>query len=339
MASSPLKTDHFRNPYSFEGKKVLVAGGTGLIGIPLVKLLLKKGAVVRIASLDDPSRTHPEAEFLRTDLTILDNCLWACQDIDYVFNLLCVKGSPAAMAASPATVFYNMMIFNTQLLEAAKRCETEGFLFTSTLGVYGPAPTFLEDEAWQKPPSEHDKAAGWVKRMGELQAELYEKQYGWQNINIVRPATVYGPYDNFDSSNSMVVPALIKRVVSNEDPLVIWGNGSAVRDFIYTEDVAKGMLLVAETNPGLPVNIGSGRSTSIRELAETIIRLSGHHPEITWDTSKPRGDQARVLDTSRAQGLGWKPLVSLEDGLRETMHWYDKHRHETNKRWDIFNNP
>lgn len=213
----------------FKGKQVLVAGGTGLIGIPLVKMLVDQGARVRIVSLDDSVRAHPAAEFLRLDLRSPENCRQACAGMQYVFNLLCVKGSPAATTTRPASVFVPMLLFNTNLMDAAYQCGAEGYLFASSIAVYAPAEIFFEDDVWKTFPSPNDRFAGWAKRMGELQADAFKTEYNWNNTIIVRAANVYGPYDNFDSVNAMVVPSLIKRAVTRDNPMVVWGDGSAER--------------------------------------------------------------------------------------------------------------
>ena len=321
----------------FKNKNVLVAGGTGLIGIPLVKILLEQGAGVRIVSLDSSSRAHPQAEFVHLDLTILNNCLKVCKGMDHVFNLLCVKGSPKIMATKPASVFYPMLTFNTQLMEAAWRCRVNGFLFTSTIGVYHPAEIFYEEDVWKTFPSPNDRFAGWVKRIGELQAEAYRIEHGWNNINIVRPSNVYGPYDNFDSDNAMVVPSLIKRATNGEDPFVVWGDGTAERDFIHAEDVARGMILVAEKNPGVPVNLGSGIGTPIKELVEIVCSNSPVKLSVVWDNTVPSGDRKRIMDISRATNLGFKPQIDLKEGIRDTYRWYLANRGIVGSRYDVFN--
>src|SRR5262245_60132782 len=180
----------------FKDKKVLVTGGTGIIGRMLVQKLIDQGSKVRIASMDDPSRAHPKAEFKQLNLTRFDKCLEACEGMEYVFHLVGVKGSPAMTATKPASFFVPVILFNTNMMEAARQCDVQWYLFTSTVGVYGPAEFFSEDDVWKKFPSEHDKFAGWAKRMGELQAEAYAIEYDWKKVSIVRPANVYGPFDN-----------------------------------------------------------------------------------------------------------------------------------------------
>jgi len=182
----------------YENKKILVTGGTGLIGRPLVEMLLAQGAQVRIASLDDPSRADSRAEFLQVDLTKFDNCLKACEGMDIVFHLAGIKGSPQMAKEKPASFFVPTILFNTNMMEAAKQSQIERYLFTSSVGVYSPAEVFYEDDVWKTFPSENDKFAGWAKRMGELQAEAYAIEYNWDKVAIVRPANVYGSFDNFD---------------------------------------------------------------------------------------------------------------------------------------------
>jgi len=320
----------------YKDKKVLVTGGTGLIGKPLVEMLIEQGARVRIVSLDDPLRAHPEAEFFRLNLMQFENCLGACEGCDFVFNLVGIKGSPAMTRSKPASFFVPTILFNLNMMEAARQCGVKRYLYTSTIGVYSPAEIFYEDEVWKTFPSENDKFAGWAKRMGELGAQAYDIEYGWKNIEIVRPANVYGPYDNFDPNNAMVIPSLINRAESGENPLTVWGDGSAVRDFVYSQDVARGMLLVLEKAPGSPVNLGSGIGVSIKEIVEIIVGNMGDKPEIIWDTSKPSGDRKRLMDVSRAKAIGFEPEVSIQEGIRETMQWYLENKNAAGKRYNVF---
>ncbi len=319
----------------YKDKKVLVAGGTGMIGRFLVDKLIEKGAKVRISSLDDASRANPEAEFIKTDLTDYSNCLSACDNMDYVFNLLCVKGSPKIIAERPASFFDSIALFNINLLRAARKAGAERYFYTSTIGVYAPAEVFREDDVWKTMPSKNDWFSGWAKRIGELQAGAYQVEFNWNKISIARPANVYGPYDNFNPTNSMVVPSLIKRVVDGENPLIVWGNGSQVRDFVYAEDVAEGISLVLEKEYSLPVNLGSGTGYSIKNLAEVITAKIKNPPAVVWDISKPQGDKRRVMDISRAKSLGWEPRTSLEDGIEKTMKWYAENKQITDDRYDV----
>ncbi len=321
----------------YQNKKVLVTGGTGLIGRQLVALLLQADARVRVASLDEKSRCPEGAEFIRGNLMHWDFCQKIVKDIDYVFNLAGVKGSPAMTSQKPASFFVPIISMNTNVMEAARQAGVDRFLYTSSVGVYSPAEVFYEDDVWTTFPSENDKFAGWAKRMGELQAEAYKIEYGWDKIAIVRPANVYGPYDNFDPNTSMVIPALVKRAIDGENPLVVWGDGSPIRDFIHAKDVARGMMLALENITGQPINLGSGSGVAIRRIVEIIIDNLEIKPEVAWDASKPSGDIKRLMDTNRARAIGFEPSISIEDGIKEVMNWYRENRDIVNKRYNVFN--
>jgi len=307
-----------------------------MIGRQLVDLLIKKGANVKIASLDDPSRAHIEAEYHRVDLMDFSNCMKVCKDIDYVFHLAGIKGGPGLVTKRAATIFVSFLRFNTNMMEAAFQNNVNRYLFTSTIGVYAPAEVFYEDSVWETFPSKNDWYGGWAKRMGELQAEAYQVEHGWDRVAIVRPSNVYGPYDNFDPDNAMVIPSLIRRAVNGEDPFVVWGDGTPIRDFIHAKDVACGMLVAMEKGLGQAINLGSGKGVSIKEIVDIIINNLDKKPKVIWDTSKPSGDKKRVMDITKAKKLGFEPNISIEDGAKETMEWYKKNKNIADKRYNVF---
>jgi GDP-L-fucose synthase len=239
-------------------------------------------------------------------------------------------------AKKPASFFVPTLMFNTNMMEAARQCDVRGYLFTSTIGVYGPAEVFHEDDVWKTFPSENDRFAGWAKRMGELQAEAYQIEYGWDRVSIVRPANVYGPFDNFDPHNAMVIPSLIRRAVDGENPLVVWGDGSPVRDFIHAKDVARGMLLVIAKGEKRPLNLGSGVGVSIREIVDIIVSALKSKPKVVWDTTKPSGDRKRLMDISRAQCLGFRPMVPIREGIKEVIAWYQENKDIVAQRYNVF---
>lgn len=320
----------------FNNKRILVTGGTGMIGRYLVEELIGRGAKISIASLDDPSRAHPQAEFRKVDLTRFDECAQACEGMDMVFHLAGIKGSPLMASKKPASFFVPTIVFNTNMMEAARQAGVSRYLYTSTVGVYAPASLFREDDVWRTFPSENDKFAGWAKRMGELQAEAYRIEHGWTGVSIVRPANVYGRYDNFDPSNAMVVPSLIKRAMDGEDPLTIWGDGSPIRDFIHASDVARGMLLVVEKGETRPVNLGSGEGVNVKTIVDIIYRNLDKKPRLVWDSSKPAGDKIRLMDIARAKSLGFLPRVTIEKGITDAMSWYRDNKAGAAKRYNVF---
>lgn len=320
--------------FDFSGKRVLVAGGTGLVGIPIVELLLEEGALVRVVSLDDPSRAHPEAEFMRLDLLDFSNCLLACEGMEFAFNLLCMKGSPSAVKKYPATFFERNLELDILLLSAAQKAGVGGYLLASSVGAYPPGKEInQEDDAGKELPIAD--RGGAAKVAAEYHARCYREQYGMK-VSIVRPANIYGPWDDFWSEGATVVADLVRQAAEGVNPLRIFRDGSQVRDFIYSRDVARGMLLIAKLGAEEPVNLGSGVGITMRELMETILVNVEKKPEVVWDTSRPTGDRRRVLDIARARALGFRPQVSLAAGIQKTTEWYRKHRHEASGRYSPF---
>ena len=211
-----------------------------------------------------------------------------------------------------------MIQFNANMVEAAYNADVDWFLYTSSVGVYHPAEVFVEDDVWKTFPSENDWYAGWAKRIGEMNVEAYMEENRWNKCSIVRPANVYGPYDNFGEW-SMVVPSLIKKAHEN-DVLEVWGDGSPIRDLIYSEDVARGMLHMVENEVTEPVNLGSGNGVTIREIAEIVSDY--FNKEIVWDKTKPMGDKKRLMSMNKAKKYGFEPSMSFEDGILRTIEWY-----------------
>ena len=318
----------------YDKKSVLVTGGTGMIGQALCRLLVHEGANVTVASLDSPERAPDKTYFRRIDLRSFENCQEVARGHDIIFHLAGVKGSPKMTAERPASFFVPTLQFSLNMMEAARRQGVTHYLFTSSVGVYQPADIFKEDSVWTTFPSPNDRFAGWAKRMCELQAEAYKIEYGWQKVSIVRPANVYGPFDNFDPSNAMVIPSLIHRALHEKGPLNVWGDGSTIRDFIHANDVATGMMSCVEKGINEPINLGSGGGVSIKEVAETVANITGK--EIIWDTEKPSGDRMRIMDTSKARKYGIEPKVPLTQGIEETLRWYKDNSSLASARYNSF---
>ena len=323
----------------FSDKKILVAGGTGLVGQQLVPKLITLGGKVFVASLDDKSLVNNKVEdFYNFDLMNLDNCIKITKDKEIVFNLLGVTGSPKTNIEKPASFMMSNIYCAINLLMAAQISKVKKYLYTSTYGVYGRTQIMKENDVWKTFPSDNDKFAGWAKRIGELQVEAFKIEYDFESLHIVRPASIYGPYANFDPENSMVISSQIRRIIEGENPLVVWGDGSAVRDFIFSEDVANAMIQVVQKKIEKPINIGSGSGISIKELVGTLIssKTIKKKPKVIFDKTKPAGDKMRILDTSLAKSYRIINNISLKEGLDKTINWYLNNQSLTKKRFNYF---
>lgn len=312
----------------YKGKKILVAGGTGMIGTCVVNKLLQYDCEITIVSLESKEYAEKlfgkKVKFIQTDLTDLENCLKATKKQDLVFNLLCNKGS---IGQKTASFIVPMLRYQTNLMDAAFKNGVKGFLFTSSINAYPQSnKPKKEDSVWDGQPKQGDRIPGLAKRIGEVQAESYMIEYGWTAPKIVRPANVYGPYDDFRPDTGQAVSALIGRMASGENPVKVWGDGSAIRDFVFVEDVAEAMLLTLEKAPVcIPINIGSGKGVTIKKLAQIIASIFPNRPKLSWDINKPSGDPVRVLSVERAKKiLGFEAKIPLEEGIKKTVEWYLK---------------
>ena len=317
---------------SFNGSNVLITGGTGLIGRQVVKLLCDSGANVRVVSLDQVN-VDGRAEHVLGDLTEFSLCRELTKDMDFVFHMAGIKGSVEVTKSKPASFFVPLLMFNANVLEACRLNKVQKVVYTSSIGAYSSAEVFREGENQEGPPM--DMFPGWAKRMAELQVKAYQEQYGLNNFAVVRPCNVYGPGDNFDPENAMVIPTLMYRIFNKENPVVVWGDGSAVRDFAYSRDVAEGVILALYygTQGGF-VNLGSGTGVTIKELVETLHGFLGFNYEL--DASKPSGFPKRVMDISLARELIHYPTTSLLDGLKETWEWFIQNQDEYLKKKNYF---
>ena len=317
---------------SFTGKRVIVTGGTGLIGREVSRLLIDLGANVKVVSLDKVE-LDPRIEAVFGDLTNLDFCIEQTRGIDYVFHLAGVKGSIEVTKAKPANFFVPLLMFNTNVLEAARRNNVEKLVYTSSIGAYSSAEVFIETENREGAPQ--DMFPGWAKRMAELQIQAYKQQYGL-DWSVVRPCNVYGPGDNFDPNNAMVIPSLMMRIANGEKPLKVWGDGSAIRDFAYSTDVAIGTIQALHFGTrGDFVNLGSGKGYSIKELVETLREFIDF--EYEFDTSKPAGFAKRVMDISRARDwIEYDPKTTLREGLESTWNWFLSNKDEYLQKQNYF---
>ena len=313
----------------YRNKNVLVAGGTGTIGIPMVRLLTSAGANVTVASLDEESfakSVFPNGvDFIRIDLTDERNCLTVCKGRDMVFNLVGIKGSVGIGETKVASYLVPMLRFQTNLMDAAHKESVSHYLFVSSICAYPQSNQPKQEEsAWDGMPRQNDRIPGLAKRIGEIQAEAYKLEYGWDGIRAIRPSNVFGPFDDFNPKTAQVIPALIARIHGGENPLKVWGNGDVVRDFIFSEDLAYWLLKAMKDAPGsTPINIGSGEPITIQTIVENIVSVSNQKPLVEWQESGPAGDPYRLLSIERARELiDYQQMTSLADGLRKTIEWF-----------------
>ncbi|MHC4329150.1 MAG: NAD-dependent epimerase/dehydratase family protein [Planctomycetota bacterium] len=319
---------------------ILVTGGTGLIGIPLVEKLDRMGANIRVVSLDDESPFAENIEFVRADICEREVCKSVLKDIDIVFHLAGIKGGIGVAKTKASTFLLKNILMNIQIMEAAREAKVRRFLYTSSICIYPPAEVFEEKNAFAGLPHPSDIFGGISKLVGEMQIEAYKLQYKTEGFLTIRPGNTYGPYDNFNGTSALIIPALIQRVVGGENPLIVWGDGSAVRDFVYADDVADLMILMVQENTTTPLNAGSGEPLTIKAVAETIVKhaenILDRKIDIEWDTSKPQGEKYRVTSIEKAKAmLGWSPKVSFDAGIEKTIKWYTANKSKLIKRYSI----
>lgn len=315
----------------YKGARVLVAGGTGTIGVQVVKQLLNRGSIVTIASLDDVSKVEtifgadsPRIDFKHFDLTLMESCTEAVKGQDFVLNLVGIKGSTGIGETKVASYLIPMLRFQTNLMEAAFNQKISRFLFTGSVCSYPQSELHVEENMWNGMPKQNDRIPGIAKRVGELLGEAFELEFGWDAVRVVRPSNVYGPFDDFNPLTAQVIPSLIHKANSSDDEIDVWGDGTAIRDFIYSEDAAYWMLEALEKAPSnYPINLGSGTGVTIKEIAETVVRVVNPNMRINWIRSGPVGDPVRVMSMDRARKiLDYKQKTSLEEGLIKTNSWY-----------------
>jgi len=320
-------------------KKIVVTGGTGMIGNEVCKILSSYEGNVTSISLDD-LKPLKKVNYIKGDLSNFEFCKDILIDCDYLFHIAGIKGSVVVTKTKPASFFVPLLMMNTNILEAARLNKTKKILYTSSIGAYQPMDIFEESKSnFSIEPM--DLYPGWAKRIAEMQIKSYLEEHKLLNFSIVRPCNVYGPGDNFDPKNAMVIPTLISKIHSylkNGNEVVIWGDGSAERDFLFSRDCAKGIILAClKGTNALPINLGSGKGIKISELVETLNSIVSF--KYSYDKSKPAGYKKRVMDISLArEKLNYNPITSLKDGLQETWEWYNKNLTQFKNKVNYFEN-
>jgi len=310
----------------WKGRRICVTGGAGFLGSYILAGLKKRGAQDVVApSVKEFDLVQPEA--VRKMLSEAHP--------DLVLHLAANVGGIGANRARPAEFFHDNLLMGVQMLHESWKAGVGKFVAVGTVCAYPkftPVP-FREQDLWNGYPEETNAPYGLAKKMLLVQAQAYRAQYGFNAIHLI-PVNLYGPRDNFDLATSHVIPALIRKCLdaqrAGEDTVVVWGDGTPTREFLFAEDAAEGILLAAERyDSAEPVNLGSGEEISILDLAREIARLVGFEGGIVWDTTRPNGQPRRALDVTRArEEFGFAAKTSLEDGLRRTVDWYRTTRAE-----------
>ncbi|MFM2082376.1 MAG: hypothetical protein RL380_1067 [Verrucomicrobiota bacterium] len=306
----------------YQGKKVLVTGGTGFVGSHIVDQLLAQGAHVRIPRYQRvPRFQHERLEVVPGDLNSPADCRQLCRGMNYVFH----AGGTASSAGTTPSAAMNAITLNTivtlQTLQAAWDEGVERTLvFSSSTGYPAADHALTEDEMWSGPPYPGYFGYAWTRRYFERMAEFVASKSSMK-VAVLRPTAVYGPRD----ASGHVIPSLIRRAVAKQNPFVVWGDGSEVRDFLHISDLARGALLLLEKHLSSdPVNIGYGSAVTVKQCLAAILKAAGHEQcELIFDTTKPTTIPFRMVDISKANKLlSFAPQVKLEDGLADTVKWF-----------------
>ncbi|MGD8732536.1 MAG: GDP-L-fucose synthase [Anaerolineales bacterium] len=308
------------DPDFWGSRNICVTGGAGFLGSYVLDKLSKRGAEnVFIPTIEEYNLVEPD-DVKR---------MLADADPDVVIHLAANVGGIGANQAHPAEFFYDNLMMGVQLMHQSWKRGVEKFVAIGTVCAYPkftPIP-FREENLWDGYPEETNAPYGLAKKMLLVQSQSYREQYNFNSVFLI-PVNLYGPRDNFNLETSHVIPALIRKALEaqdrGDDQLIVWGDGSPTREFLYAQDAAEGILLATERyNSSDPVNLGSGEEISIKHLAEKIVELTGFEGQLFWDTSRPNGQPRRALDTSRAkERFGFEAEVKLDQGLKRTVDWY-----------------
>lgn len=310
------------------GKTILVTGCSGLVGTHLVnKLIQKEYQVVGVDIKQSTSLPQDENfTFLNLDLRDVETveAIFDEFKFDGVINAFGIKGSPIRAKERPLDFLEPSIKVNTNIIENSYKHNC-WLVFMSSVGVYEPAEEFVEDTVWKTLPSPNDWFPSWSKRIPEIYLEAYKVQHNWEDWTIVRPANIFGEYDNF-GEGATVIGATCRKVYESDGEIEAWGDGTPTRDFIYAGDVADGCIKCLEDKLHITTNLGSGEEISIKRMIETVAKVSGKEIKINWDTSKPNGDMRRRMSTKIQEQFGLLPKLGFEEGIKETYKYYEQNR-------------
>lgn len=307
-------------------KTALITGCSGLVGTYLSKRCIERGYKVIGVDMKQSEYLPKDEKFTFKYSNLIKDgeihALFSNEKIDVLFNCFGIKGSPLRAKNQPVDFLYPSFKINTEIINQCAMLNI-WLVFVSSVGVYAPAEKFIEDTVWKTLPSEADWFPSWSKRMGEILLEAYAVQYNYKRWTIVRPANIFGEYDDFSGSGT-IVSSIVKKVYEAAEEIEAWGDGSAIRDFVFGDDVAEALLEFYEKEINDTVNFGSGVEISIRMIIEEIIKASEKHLKISWDSSKPNGDLRRQMDTKKQDTYNIKPKTSIKEAIKKVYDHYSR---------------
>ena len=313
----------------YKDKKVVVTGGSGFVGTNFLLELLERGADVTTHTHVRPMEIQDERIKIVKDIDLfkLDDCMKLLDGADYVIHCGGYITNPSEVRTNVQVLLHNINS-TANVLEASAKCGLKGYLdINSSTGYPDKRYPITEDEYWDEEPHEAYFGYGWMRRYRE---KLMEFVSGFSDLKIAlgRGTAMYGPYDNFNPKTCHVIPALIHRVLSGEDPFVVWGTPDVVRDFLYVRDVVDGGLLVLEKGESMkPYNIGAGTAITVGDIVDSILKATDKNPKIVYDETKPTTIPFRMVSTDRIQSeLGFEPKWTFEEGIKKTVDWYVNNR-------------
>ena len=308
--------------------KILVTGCSGLVGTHLCNKLEEDGYSVIGVDIKFSNKLPQTETFQFHDIDLRDAddvmVLFDEYEFDGVINAFGVKGSPIRVKERPIDYLEPSIKVNTNIIDNCVKHDC-WLVFMSSVGVYQPAETFIEDTVWTTFPSPNDWYGGWSKRIPELYLEAYKVQEGYDKYTIVRPANIFGEYDNF-GEGSTAIASTVRKVYESDGEIEAWGDGTPTRDFIYAGDVADGCIKCYEDKLHITTNLGSGEEISIKRMIETVAKVSGKDIKINWDSSKPNGDARRLMSTEIQRKFGLLPKLGFEQGIKNTYNYYEQNR-------------
>tara|TARA_Y100000768_G_C23988659_1_gene690620 strand:+ start:3710 stop:4666 length:957 start_codon:yes stop_codon:yes gene_type:complete len=311
----------------FKNKKILITGGSGFVGTNLLKRLSKYDCQLKATiHKSEPQIKNKKIQYIKTDLTSSENCQKITKDIDLIFMCAANTSGAAVIQNNPLAHLTPNILMNLSLLESAYINNVTKVLFISSNTVYPVTDYPVKEDDVTNDFYHKYFIVAWMKRFTEIVSEMYSKKIkNGMSVVVVRPANLYGSYDDFEWETSHVIPALIRKVIERHDPIEVWGDGNELKEFLYIDDFIDGLLLAMEKiSSSDPINLSMNEPITVREIIDTLVRLDNYeNAKIIYDTSKPTMIPKRLIDNTLAKKMiGFEPKINIKEGLMKTINWY-----------------